>query len=175
VIAFAVGPFDALGAGEAGRNRIPVRVITPPELSENPANSYVILKSRTEELRPVLEKFLRAWAKGTAAGQVDRQVVAALCREAVPEQWEVEEGGQFLLNFAVTQSNKPRTDKFGGLRPDVWAGIQGPMVKFKVIEKEIDPATFLDDSFIAAANDWTMDEVKAATDKWRAENPDKIK
>ena len=39
---------------------------------------------------------------------------------------------------------------------------------------KIDPSTFLDDSFIAAANDWSTADVKAALAEWQAENADKI-
>ena len=51
-------------------------------------------------------------------------------------------------------------------------GIQGPYAKFGVIEGEIDPATFIDDSSYEAANDFDPAEVKAAIDEWKAANPD---
>ena len=41
-----------------------------------------------------------------------------------------------------------------------------------MIEGEIDPATFIDDSFYEAANDFDPAEVKAAIDDWKAANPD---
>jgi hypothetical protein len=42
------------------------------------------------------------------------------------------------------------------------------------ITKEIDPATFLDSSFIAAANDWTTDDVKKNLKAWKEANKDKL-
>ena len=39
------------------------------------------------------------------------------------------------------------------------------------IEGELDPATFLDNSLIEAANNFTDEEVKAALDEWKAKNP----
>jgi hypothetical protein len=52
--------------------------------------------------------------------------------------------------------------------------IQGPYVKLEEISKEILPDSFLDASFIEAANDWTLDQVKAGMAKWKEANPDKV-
>jgi NitT/TauT family transport system substrate-binding protein len=155
-------------------NDIPSRDITPPEVSENPANSFVINKNRTEELRPTVTAFLRAWAKAAEAAKIDRETTAAILREAVPEEWEVEAGGQALLDASMKMI-LPQTPKHGQPQPDVWKGIQGPYIKFGVIEGEIDSATFLDTSFYEAANDFDPAEVKAALDEWKAANPDKMK
>jgi NitT/TauT family transport system substrate-binding protein len=155
-------------------NDIPSRDITPPEVSENPANSFVINKDRIEELRPTVTAFLRAWAKGAEAAKVDRDAVAAMARHSVPEEWEVEEGGQALLDASMKMI-LPQTPKHGQPQPEVWSDIQGPYAKFGVIEGEIDPATFIDDSFYEAANDFDPAEVKAAIDEWKAANPDLLK
>jgi hypothetical protein len=37
-----------------------------------------------------------------------------------------------------------------------------------------DPATFLDDSFVAAANAWKTVDVKAGMKAWKDANPDKL-
>jgi NitT/TauT family transport system substrate-binding protein len=155
-------------------NDIPSRDITPPEVSENPANSFVIHKDRIEELRPVVTAFLRAWAKGAEAAKVDREAVAAILRQNIPEEWEVEAGGQALLDASMKMI-LPQTPKHGQPQSDVWKGIQGPYQKFGVIEGEIDPASFLDTSFFEAANDFDPAEVKAAIDEWKAANPDLLK
>ena len=73
VVAAAANDLTVLEA-----NDIPSRDITPPEVSENPANSFVIDKARIEELRPVVTAFLRAWAKGAEAAKIDRDAVAAM-------------------------------------------------------------------------------------------------
>jgi NitT/TauT family transport system substrate-binding protein len=168
VVAAAANDLTVLEA-----NDIPSRDITPPEVSENPANSYVIHKDRIEELRPVVTAFLRAWAKGAEAAKVDRDAVAAILREHIPEEWEVEAGGQALLDASMKMI-LPQTPKHGQPQPEVWKGIQGPYIKFGVISGEIDPATFLDTSFYEAANDFDPAEVKAAIDEWKAANPDKL-
>jgi NitT/TauT family transport system substrate-binding protein len=169
VVAAAANDLTVLEA-----NDIPSRDITPPEVSENPANSFVINKGRIEELRPTVTAFLRAWAKGAEAAKVDRDAVAAMARQSVPEEWEAEEGGQALLDASMKMI-LPQTPKHGQPQPDVWAAIQGPYIKFGVIEAEIDPATFIDDSFYEAANDFDPAEVKAAIDEWKAANPDLLK
>ena len=152
-------------------NDIAARDITPPEVSENPANSFVISKDRIEELRPTVTAYLRAWAKAAEAAKVDRDAVAAMARHNVPEEWEVEAGGQALLDAAMTMI-LPQTPQHGQPQPDVWTAIQGPYIKFGVIEGEIDPATFIDASFYEAANDFDPAEVKAAIEEWKAANPD---
>ena len=105
---------------------------------------------------------------------MDRDAVAAILRENIPEEWEVEAGGQALLDASMKMI-LPQTPKHGQPQPDVWKGIQGPYQKFGVIEGEIDPATFLDMSFYEAANDFDPAEVKAAIDEWKAANPDLLK
>ena len=169
VVAAAANDMTVLRA-----NDIPSRDITPPEVSENPANSLVINRARAEELRPVLTAFLRAWAKGAEAAKIDRDVVAAMLRKNIPEEWEVEAGGQALLDASMKMI-LPQTPKHGQPQPDVWKGIQGPYIKFGVIGGEIDPATFLDTSFYEAANEFDPAEVKTALDEWRAANPDLMK
>ena len=169
VVAAAANDMTVLRA-----NDIPSRDITPPEVSENPANSLVINRARAEELRPVLTAFLRAWAKGAEAAKIDRDVVAAMLRKNIPEEWEVEAGGQALLDASMKMI-LPQTPKHGQPQPDVWKGIQGPYIKFGVIDGEIDPATFIDDSFYEAANEFDPAEVKTALDEWRAANPDLMK
>ena len=77
-----------------------------------------------------------------------------------PEQFENLEDGLRMINNSVYVTQLRRTKQYGELQPDVWASIQGPYVKQGEITKEIDPSTFLDVSFIAAANDWTTDDVK---------------
>lgn len=169
VVAAAVNDMTVLQA-----NDIAARDITPPEVSENPANSFVLNKDRVDELRPTVEAFLRAWAKGAEAAKVDRDAVAAMSRHNVPEEWEVEAGGQALLSSAMKMI-LPQTPKHGQPQPDVWTAIQGPYIKFGVIEGEIDPATFIDDSFYEPANEFDPADVKAAIDEWKAAHPDLLK
>ena len=167
VAAIAAGINDAT---VVAANGIPFRDITPPEVSENPANSLVVYEPRLEELRPVVTAFLRAWSKAAEAARIDREAVAAMCKKSVPEEWEVEEGGQALLSASMKMI-LPQTAKHGQPQPDIWKAIQGPYVKFGVIDAEVDPATFIDSSFYEAANDFDPADVKAAIEEWKAANP----
>lgn len=151
-------------------NGTPFRDVTPPQVKQNPANSFVVYAPRVEELRPVVTKFLRAWARGAEAAKIDRDAVAAMCAKSVPEEWENEEAGNALLDASM-QMILPQTPKHGQPQPDVWSAIQGPYIKFGVIEGQVDPSTFLETSFYEAANDFDPADVKAAIDKWKEMNP----
>jgi NitT/TauT family transport system substrate-binding protein len=169
--AFAGGSSDRAGIEAAG---VQIRNITPPEVSRNPGNSMAIWGPTTEEKRDIVQKFLKGWAEAQHAGIVDTKLTASACREAIPEQFENLDNGLRMINNSVYGTQVRRTKWYGELQPDVWAAIQGPYVKQKEISKQYDPATFLDDSFIAAANDWQLKDVKDAMAAWKAANADKV-
>ena len=149
---------------------IKTRDLTPPEVKVNPANTFSVWVPRMEELRPRLEKFFRVWAAATAAAKIDRDAVARICAKAVPEEWENKDAGEALLDASIAL-NFPVTEKFGDVEPEVWAKVQAPYIKFGQIEGQLDPATFLDGSFIDYANGFSEDEMKAALEEWKAANP----
>jgi NitT/TauT family transport system substrate-binding protein len=169
--AFAGGSSDRAGIEAAG---VVIRNITPAEVSRNPGNSFAAWGPTIEEKRPLIEKFLRGWAKAQHAGVVDTKLSASVCRSHIPEQFENLEVGMKLMNGSVYERQLRRTKDYGELQPDVWAVIQGPYVRQKEISKEIDTATFLDPSFIAAANDWKTDDVKKNMNAWKEANKDKL-
>ncbi|MGV6871331.1 ABC transporter substrate-binding protein [Pseudochelatococcus sp. B33] len=148
---------------------IPIRLITPPELEDQPANVFVAATGRLDELAAPLEGFFRAWSKGMRVAEFAPDVVAAMSKAAVPEEWENEEFGQEFLDASIPM-NVSVTERAGDLQPGVWAKVQPPMVEHGAIAREVDPATFLDDRFIAAANDWDLDEVKAEVAAWKEKN-----
>jgi len=166
VSAIAAGVNDAT---VVAANGIPFRDVTPPAVKKNPANSFVIYTPRIDELRDVATRYLRAWSKGAEAARIDREAVAAMCAKSVPEEWEIEENGYALLDASM-QMIIPQTPQHGQPQPDVWTSIQGPYIKFGVIETEVDPASFLDESFYEAANDFDKEQVKAAIEAWKKEN-----
>jgi NitT/TauT family transport system substrate-binding protein len=155
------------GAGVAIRN------ITPPEVAENPANSFAIRTDRIEELRDPVERFLLAWSKGMEAGRLDLQMSGAIMSEAVPEQWVTKEAGSQHLELAAMKLHEPLSDKRGALHPEMWARVQPVLVSVGEISKTHDPATFTDSSFIEAANQYNMDEIKADVAEWIANNQDR--
>jgi NitT/TauT family transport system substrate-binding protein len=169
--AYAGGTTDFAGIEAAGMK---LRNITPAEVSQNPANSFVVWGPTMEEKRDLITAFLRGWAKAQHAGVVDSKLSASVCRTHIPEQFENLDVGMWMINGAIYQRQLRRTMLYGELQTDVWTKIQGPYLKQKEISKEIDPATFLDSSFIAAANDWTTDDVKKNLNAWREANKDKL-
>jgi len=169
--AFAGGSSDRAGIEAAG---VAIRNITPPEVSRNPGNSWTAWGPTLEEKREIIGKFLRGWAMAQHAGVVDTKGTASVCREFIPEQFEDVEQGLRMMNNAIYVNQLRRTKDYGELQPDVWAAIQGPYVKLGEISKNIEPDTFLDSSFTEAANNWTLDQVKAALAAWKQANPDKV-
>ena len=169
--AFAGGSSDRAGIEAAG---VKIRNITPAEVSRNPGNNFVVWGPTLEEKRPLITAFLRGWAKAQLAGPLDTKLTAAACRTRIPEQFENLQTGLNLINANVYGMQLRRTKDFGELQPDVWKAIQPPYVKLKEISRAFDPATFLDPSFIEAANDFTTEDVKAKINAWKEANRDKL-
>ena len=171
IAAFAGGSSDRAGIEAAG---VKIRNITPAEVSQVPGNVFTVWGPTMEEKRDVLTRFLKGWAMAQHAGVLDTKLAASVCRGFVPEQFENVDVGMRMMNNAIYNTQLRRTKSFGELQPDVWVKLQGPYIKTKEISKEIDPATFLDDSFVAAANDFTTEQVKEKVNAWKAANPDKM-
>jgi NitT/TauT family transport system substrate-binding protein len=152
---------------------VQIRNITPPEVAENPANSFAIRTDRIEELRDPVQRFLLAWSKGMEAGRIDLQMTGAVMSEAVPEQWITMDAGRQHLELAAMKLHEPLSDRRGVLHPEMWARVQPVLVQVGEISKTHDPATFLDDSFIDAANQYNVDEIRADVEEWIANNQDR--
>jgi ABC-type nitrate/sulfonate/bicarbonate transport system substrate-binding protein len=146
---------------------IEMRDLTPPALKANPANTFCLEASRMNELRPQLEKFFRAWSMAIRAAKLAPDAVAAMCRAAVPAEWQNERAGQALMDAAIAL-NYPVTDEFGALEQDVWSALQDSYRRIGLIDDAVDPATFLDGSLIAGANDFADAEIEAALRSWKA-------
>ncbi len=167
--AFAGGSVDRFGMEAAG---IPFRDLTPAAVSENPANSFVIWNDRKEELRDKVGKFLRAWTLAAQAGLVDIAATSAACKSVVPEKWEDPTFGRRLHSYAVYTTTVQRTRFRGQPQPEVWQSVQPPLIRLGEISAEVDPATFLDPSFIEVANQYTDAELRASITKWKSEHQD---
>ena len=163
--------FPGAGIEAAG---VQIRNITPPEVSRNPGNSWAAWGPTLEEKREKIGKLLRGWSMAQHAGVIDTKLTASVCREFLPEEFENLENGLRMINNAVYVNQLRRTKDYGELQPDVWAAIQDPYVKLGEIPAFIEPDTFLDASFIEAANNWTLDQVKAGMATWKQENADKV-
>ena len=134
--------------------------ITPEEMAETPANSFVVLEENIEEKSALYEGFLRAWSKGAYVTAVDEEVIAAMMAEAVPEEWQNPQFGQNYLDGAMPL-NYPVTELFGDLRPDSWKEVQDEMIRIGELETNHDVSTFLEPRFIIPANDFDKNEVES--------------
>ncbi|GLQ38488.1 hypothetical protein GCM10007908_21080 [Rhizobium albus] len=150
-------------------NGIPIKLITPEEVSAKPGNTFVISGEADEAKRVAIQGYLRAWSKAMYVAEVDPEVVAAIAREAVPEEWEDPEFGQQYLDNAI-RLNVSVTDNLGDLQTEIWQNIQPAMQKFGVIDEIVANEEFLDPSLIEPANDWDRAEVEAEVAAWREEN-----
>jgi NitT/TauT family transport system substrate-binding protein len=167
--AFAGGGNDTNGIETAG---LKLRNLTPPAASANPGNSFVILNSRKEELRDKVSRFLRAYSKANNAGLLGYKIVGSIAKKYRPDQWEDLSAGYKLLDTAVYETTLVRTRLRGEPQPYVWRTIQPPYVKIGELDEVIDTSSFLDASFIEAANDYTTEEVRSALVEWQEANQD---
>lgn len=150
-------------------NGINVRLITPPEMLASPANTFAMNADMIEEKRAAIEGFLRAWSKGMYVASVNPEMVAEALRQAVPAEWENEDAGQLFLDMSIGM-NVSVTERLGDLQADVWTAIQPRFLSSGAITEQVDVSTFLNDTYIAAANDWDRAEVEAEAAAWLAEN-----
>jgi NitT/TauT family transport system substrate-binding protein len=170
---------DAFAGGSSDRAAIEAqgvtfRNITPDAISMNPGNNLGVWGPTLEEKRPMINAFLKAWAQAQHAGVIDTKAVVAMCREAVPEQFENLTLGSRMIDYGVFTLQLRRTVNYGELQPDLWKGIQPGFKKAGIIAEEIDPATFLDTSFQDTAFDFTTQDVLDGINKWKEANPDKV-
>jgi NitT/TauT family transport system substrate-binding protein len=150
-------------------NGINVRLITPPEMLASPANTFVINADLIEEKRTAIEGFLRAWNKGMYVAKVNPEMVAQALRLGVPAEWENEAAGQLFLDMSIGM-NVSTTERLGDLQSDVWTALQPRLLSSGAIPELVDVGTFLNDTYIAAANDFDRAVVEAEAAAWLAAN-----
>jgi NitT/TauT family transport system substrate-binding protein len=167
VQAFAAASSDL--ALQAANGNV-MKDLTPRELKINPANTFSVWEPRLAETRPALEKYFKVWAMATRAAKLSPEIVAKMCAKQVPEEWENQAAGQILMDASIFQAT-PVSDKYGEVQPEIWTSIQPAYIKAGELSGEIDPASFLDGSLIAAANAFDDAAIKADLEAWNAANP----
>jgi NitT/TauT family transport system substrate-binding protein len=150
-------------------NGIELAQVTPDELLASPANTLAMNADLIEEKREAMEGFFRAWSKGMYVGKVNPDAVEQMLRKNVPEEWEVEAAGMGLFQ-GVLPMNISTTERLGDLQSDVWTNVQPRMLSSGAIEKMVDVSTFLNDTYIDAANDFDRAQVEADAAAWLAAN-----
>jgi len=150
-------------------NGIEIDTVTPEELLASPANTLAMNADMIEEKREAMEGFFRAWSKGMHVGATNPDAVEAMLRAAVPEEWEVEAAGMGLFQ-GVLPMNISTTERMGDLQADVWTSVQPRMLSSGAIKNVVDVSTFLNDTYIDAANDFDKAQVEAAAAAWLEAN-----
>ena len=150
-------------------NGIGVKLITPEELLASPANTFAVNADMIEEKRAAIEGFLRAWSKGMYVAEVNPEAVAEMLRQGVPEEWENEDAGQLYLEMSIGM-NVSTTERLGDIQTQVWIDLEPRLLESGGIETSVDVTTFLNDTYIDAANDFDRAEVEADAAAWFAEN-----
>jgi NitT/TauT family transport system substrate-binding protein len=150
-------------------NGINVRLITPEEMLASPANTFAINADMIEEKRAAVEGFLRAWNKGMYVAKVNPEMVAQALRKGVPAEWENEAAGQLFLDMSIGM-NVSTTERLGDLQSDVWTALQPRLLSSGAIAEQVDVTTFLNDTYIAAANDFDRAQVEAEAAAWLEAN-----
>ena len=155
--------FTALSA-----NDVALRNITPEDAAAIDGNPMAVLPATLEEKREAIVGFLRAWAKGQYAGQVNREVVEQIAREKVPAEWRNEASGEAALDLAITLMEPDDPERIGDVREEVWGTAQDFLVSAGVVPEDetIEISDALDDSLIEEINDWDRAEVEAAVEEY---------
>jgi NitT/TauT family transport system substrate-binding protein len=100
-------------------------------------------------------------------------MTAAIMVDAVPEQWQDLDVGYQLAELSAYTLHEPMSERRGDLHPALWERVQPTFVSVGEISQTHDVSTFLDDSFIAAANEYTMEELEADVAAWIEANGDR--
>lgn len=150
---------------------IELRDITPERFAVLPSAPLFMQAQRfeDEQMRDVVTRFLRAWAKSTYAGIVNQDVVFAIGEETVPEETGNERFARAFLDLAVKLQTPPG-DRFGESTPESWTTIEEILVAGDVIPEVIPPDEFVDKSILDDVNDWDRADVEEDVEEWASEN-----
>ena len=170
--AFAGGSTDRAGIEAAG---VKIRNITPAEVSRNPGQNLRRLGADDGREAPVITAFLRGWAMAQLAGVIDTKTLGrGLPHENPGAVRECRSRPQHDQRQRLYDAAAPHAE----VRRAPARRLEGRSSRLtsssKEISKELDPATFLDSSFIDAANDFTTDDVKNEDQAWKEANKDKL-
>lgn len=154
IAAYSASVADAAILTQRG---LPVRDITPPEYQRFFGNGLATMGDTIRDNPELVEKFVRAFARGHAFALDDanREAVLAHLAEGNPQEGE-DAGFQSALFDAVREKTVPVDDSngMGYLPPEVWAEWQDSMVAGGDLEAPLDDleAAYTND-FSAAVNE----------------------
>lgn len=166
IAAFAGAASDFAAMGGAG---LELRFITPEEMIANPGGSAIVMREQIEARGDALERFFRAWAQGQHVGVASPDVLEAIVRDLIPEEWENEDVASASLEGAIERWT-PAAGTYGEIRPDVWDTALEQLVDAGELDEMIPSDDYLNDQFIAGANDFDQAAVEEAAQAWMNEN-----
>lgn len=169
VDAVAGAILDFIGIQAAG---VSIKDISPQEFKASPSASFIVTPQTIEENGECIERFLRAWAKGTYAGLVNGPATQAMGKAAVPEEWIEESVGVASYDQAVAPNSPAESDgTFGVVQKDVWQAQADELISIGELDVDsLDVSSFIDEQFINGANDWDRAEVEAEIQAWADAN-----
>jgi len=169
VDAVAGAILDFIGMQAAG---LAIKDIAPQEFKASPSASFIVTPQTLEENGECIERFLRAWAKGTYAGLANGPATQAMGKAAVPEEWIEESVGVASYDQAVAPNSPAESDgSFGVVQKDVWQSQADELISIGELDVEsLDVNSFIDEQFIDGANDWDRAQVEADAQAWADAN-----
>ncbi len=141
--------------------------------SKFPANSFVVRRSDVEDAdrHAVLEKYLRGWAMGLEVGhQNPRAAVNAVFNQfpIVKNNLGTEYGTESLMQLArVFRGNMEERQGWGWHDMARWELFFSTLHDIGQTKENIDPNKYITNDFVAPANDFDHDKVKADADAYQ--------
>lgn len=143
--------------------------ITPTD-DRTLAQTVIATPETIESNADAVEGFLRAFSKGTYAGQVAPDAVEEIMRKAGPDEWRDEATGEALFKASLELYKPDDSEQIGQLLPEYWQNQMDQLLEADELKQPVELDALLDDRFIQPANDWDRDEVQAQVEQWVQDN-----
>lgn len=158
VQAYSSNMFDIAAIEAAG---IPLDIILPESIENFPGNGLVVLEGTLEEKRTQLEGLTRALARALIYVENNRDEAFELARQLAPEELEDIELANASFDAAYTLRERPADMEGAPIGTHYLPGIEAYHTFMRqgseeegALMQDIDLDALLDDSLVAAANDF---------------------
>lgn len=161
IAAFAGAASDFTAMSGVG---LELRFITPDDMIGNPGGSAIVMREQIAERGDVLQRFFRAWAKGqhvgAAAPRSSRRSGGSSSPRTGKSRCGAGRHGRSHLPLD-TQRRPVRRDP-----PLRWNTALSQLVNAGELAELIPGDDYLNDQFIAVANDFDRSDVEAVAQEW---------
>lgn len=161
-------------SGSTGEERslagagVPLKDITPTEVKETPGETFVAMNTLVQDNPDLLQRFFRAWAKASYASTVNEDVLLKMGDRNIPEA--TMDRVQAMIGVQQAHKTDPPNGIYGELRPEVWERVAAALESNGTLQQPINVLDFLDDQFVAGANEFDKAEVEADVQAWAESN-----